>query len=275
MKKSKELIAYLRSDAQHVTNQANSLIKAVNGVRWKLEEEPKRLDTKEKSEGKEYKYEYDLMISYSHKDKDIIYKIYENLTQEKFKVWIDKEEMYDSIFDRMADAVENSEFIIICSSSHYEKSKMCKTEAVYAKSLDRKLIPLRLDPDHEPSGWLGLLTAGIMYVNFSKVPFEEAYTSLLGQIKQHHNQSRKIDNAGSSEQKPTAPEKVDNNPSLIDRATSPDFKYTMAYTQSEKIPSTDRSTSPMYSTRSVSTSTSFELHSTTGSRNSSTMCTLQ
>jgi hypothetical protein len=39
-------------------------------------------------------FEYDIMISYCHADKDLIYKIHKFLIAQDFKVWIDLDNMY-------------------------------------------------------------------------------------------------------------------------------------------------------------------------------------
>ncbi|CAF2973513.1 unnamed protein product, partial [Rotaria sp. Silwood2] len=44
--------------------------------------------------------EYDFMISYSHKDKEICHRIYESLVNlNEFKIWIDKENLYGTATD--------------------------------------------------------------------------------------------------------------------------------------------------------------------------------
>lgn len=39
-------------------------------------------------------FEYDMMISYCHADKDLIYKIHEFLLKQGFKIWIDLNHMH-------------------------------------------------------------------------------------------------------------------------------------------------------------------------------------
>ena len=80
-------------------------------------------------------YSYDLLISYSHQDKDICYQIHEQLLADGFKIWIDSENIYGSTIDRMADTIENSQFIPFCVSHRYETSPYCKTEGQYTYEL--------------------------------------------------------------------------------------------------------------------------------------------
>ena len=39
-------------------------------------------------------FEYDMMISYCHADKDLVYQIFQFLTDQQFKIWIDLNNMH-------------------------------------------------------------------------------------------------------------------------------------------------------------------------------------
>ncbi|CAF1502464.1 unnamed protein product, partial [Didymodactylos carnosus] len=154
--KHKQLISSNNTDTRNVTN----------GLLWNLKEESERLlIIKEKahdsSENSGESFEYDVMLSYSHNDEDICDKIYNCLTKDKFKVWLDKRQMYNSYMERMAEAIEKSEFILIFMSDSYKKSQNCQSEANYARENKRYLIPLKIHTDYKPNGWLGLLVAGL------------------------------------------------------------------------------------------------------------------
>ncbi|CAF4792092.1 unnamed protein product, partial [Rotaria magnacalcarata] len=49
---------------------------------------------------------------------------------------------YFSATQAMTDAVENSEFIIICMSDSYKRSAYCQAEAEYAFRCKRRLLPV-------------------------------------------------------------------------------------------------------------------------------------
>lgn len=49
-------------------------------------------DAEEKSSKEEF--EYDIMISYCHADKEVVHKIHRYLADRGFKIWIDKEQIY-------------------------------------------------------------------------------------------------------------------------------------------------------------------------------------
>ncbi|CAF1396553.1 unnamed protein product [Didymodactylos carnosus] len=99
--------------------------------------------------------------------------------------------MYGSTRERMSESVERSQFLIIFVSDKYYKRQSCQVEATYAHETKRLLIPLKIDKDYEPKGWLAFIVAAYNRVNFSgKLPFDEAFTELVEQIYRHRQQSR-------------------------------------------------------------------------------------
>jgi hypothetical protein len=98
-----------------------------------------------------------IMISYNRESRDIILKIkneLENL-QIGFKIWIDFEDIHGSSLESMAKAIEQSQCVIIGMTENYKQSTNCRAEAEYAFQLNRKIVPLILQKDFKPNGWLG------------------------------------------------------------------------------------------------------------------------
>ncbi|CAF1598322.1 unnamed protein product, partial [Didymodactylos carnosus] len=133
-------------------------------------------------------YKYDIMISYSHTDKDLCYKIQEHLVKDKFRVWLDRDNLYGSQMQEMANAIENSEFIFICTSHAYKQSAYCQSEAHYAYERRCQLIPLKVIEKYRPDGWLGFILSGKVYIDFSKTDFDNAYQRLMSEIDRYRNQ---------------------------------------------------------------------------------------
>ena len=50
----------------------------------------------------------------------------EQLIESGYKVWMDKFDMGDNLFDGMRRAVENSAVFVMCLSESYEKSPLCR-----------------------------------------------------------------------------------------------------------------------------------------------------
>jgi hypothetical protein len=82
----------------------------------------------------------------------------------------------------MAEAVENSEFVILCMSDSYKRSVYCQAEAEYAFQCKRRLVPLIVRQAYRPDGWLGLLIGSRIYVDFARFEFKKACELLLNEI---------------------------------------------------------------------------------------------
>lgn len=54
-------------------------------------------------------FAFSLLQSYSHHDKELVYQIEERLEKDKFRVWLDRDNMFGSATRAMAQAIENSE----------------------------------------------------------------------------------------------------------------------------------------------------------------------
>ena len=159
------------------------LTKAADGLLWKIEQEPVLLAQPTLDQ----EFKYDIMISYEHGDTKICEQIHQRLTNDnKFRVWFDQKNMYGSVMNRMAEGIENSEFVLVCMSEGYEKSRYCRSEATYAYKLKRCIIPLKLHRHFTPTGWLGMTIGDLLYVDFTeKQPFDDGYKDLVEQVGLH------------------------------------------------------------------------------------------
>jgi hypothetical protein len=84
------------------------------------------------------------MLSYSHDCK----KVYEQLTNDGYRVWLDREQMHGFTMIAMADAIEHSKFVLICMSKAYKQSANCQVEANYSFERRCQLIPLVMKPKY-------------------------------------------------------------------------------------------------------------------------------
>ena len=100
---------------------------------------------------------HSIAISYCRQDNELCLIISRQLLQSGFKVWIDLENMYGSKVPRMAEAIENSQFVLIYMSQKYKSSAYCQFEAEYAFKSQRCFIPLIVEKNYKPTGWLGIL----------------------------------------------------------------------------------------------------------------------
>ncbi|CAF2969193.1 unnamed protein product [Rotaria sp. Silwood2] len=128
------------------------------------------------------KKQYDIMISYSHNDKELCHRILNSLEKDQLRVWIDSRLMHGATFDAMAKAIENAEFVLVCMSDAYKQSPFCEMEASYAVKRRCHIIPIVMTTNYKADGWLGVLTSALIYVDFPKLDFDKAYQELKKQI---------------------------------------------------------------------------------------------
>ena len=175
LQKNPRFIEYLRTLA--TLSVKPDLQKLADSILWRLFPKDQPTDTD---------FQYDAMISYSHKDKDICHRIHKALVADNFRVWIDLERMHGIMIQAMADAVEQSRCVIICMSDNYCVSPYCRAEAQFAFEKQRGLIPIRVQTGYKPQGWLAFLISGRMYVDFMKMNFDAAYNQLKSEFHQNH-----------------------------------------------------------------------------------------
>ncbi len=192
LSKSRKFLAHLRklldadptrataSATDNIEETSEKMKRVADGILWKIEKEPHLL-AKEKTAKK---FEYDIMISYQREDQSFCEKLYDRLTnQNKFRVWLDEKVLYGPIMTRMAEGIEQSEFIFILMSELYQKSPYCRSELIYASKIKRHIIPLKLYSAFRPSSWLGFTVADLLYVDFINYSFDVAYEDLIKQIE--------------------------------------------------------------------------------------------
>lgn len=121
-----------------------------------------------------------IMISYNRASRDLCLQIKAELEKLKFKVWIDVEDISGSSLESMANAIENSFCILVCMTEKYKQSPNCRwvfvcvcglifnfrwifcwqlfvfsAEGEYSFQLNKPIIPLFMQKDWFPDGWLG------------------------------------------------------------------------------------------------------------------------
>ncbi|CAF4987808.1 unnamed protein product, partial [Rotaria sp. Silwood1] len=178
---SNQLFMMKLAQIKHGSND-ESMRKIVNGILWNLNSnrgEDAVLKNRDDTT-------FDIMISYSHKDKQICKQLYDELVRAGYRVWIDFDHMHGNIMDAMAQAIEQSRMIIICMSEHYRRSNYCRAEAQYAFQCQLKMVPVLLQKYYKPDGWLSFLTAQLLYVDFTKHDFSRAIAMLMNELTTAH-----------------------------------------------------------------------------------------
>ena len=193
------------SKLAQLANDSNNeqMHKITHGILWNLESkhhDRPPTDSLLVADATEPQSTFDIMISYSHKDKVLCKQLYEHLVRAGYRVWIDFDQMHGNVMDAMAQAIERSQTIIICMSEQYRRSNFCRAEAHYAFQRQLKLVPVLLQEHYKPDGWLLFLIGQLLYVDFTKYEFGRAIEMLMKEIK--------APNAGEVAAASPAPRKV-------------------------------------------------------------------
>lgn len=185
LRQNELFMSHIRILTTNTESNELRLQRAAEGLLWKLEKEDEAI-TKTTIL---HTYEYDIMMSYSHKDEESCLKIHEKLIQDGFRVWLDRYCLRGSTMVGIADAIENSKYVIICMSNTYKQSVYCQSEAHYAFERGCCLIPILVESNYKPDGWLGIITSGKIYVDFVRNDLESAYEKLKSEIREQQSQT--------------------------------------------------------------------------------------
>ncbi|XP_031158156.1 uncharacterized protein LOC116051742 isoform X2 [Sander lucioperca] len=117
-----------------------------------------------------------VMLSYQWDDQALVKKIYNRLKEDGLPVWMDIEGgVTGNINDSMAAGVEEACVICPFMTPAYQASRSCKKELNYADSREVMIVPVMLANDWEASEWLGLITAGLLWVDFRNAENDEEH----------------------------------------------------------------------------------------------------
>ncbi len=100
----------------------------------------------------EPKFEYDVFLSHSTKDKDTVREVANRLKSDGVRVWFDEWEIKpgDSIPAKIEDGLQNSRVLVLCMSAQAFGSDWAQLESHTFRfkdplNHDRRFIPLSLD----------------------------------------------------------------------------------------------------------------------------------
>ena len=98
-----------------------------------------------------------VMLSYNWGHQDVIKRLNASLKARGYTTWIDIEKMQGSTVEAMADAVEECAVMVFGISMAYKESTNCRMEAQYAFQQQKDMVPVMLEEEYRPNGWLGML----------------------------------------------------------------------------------------------------------------------
>ncbi|CAF4272913.1 unnamed protein product [Rotaria sp. Silwood2] len=188
------------------------ICKIIHGILWNLETNHQSHSTLNIDDSTTF----DIMISYSHKEKVLCKQIYDELIKSGYRVWIDFDQMHGNIMDAMAKAIERSHTIIICMSEQYRKSNYCRAEAQYAFQMQRKIVPILLQKHYKADGWLLFLIGQLLYADFTKYEFPQAMEMLFKELKAENTHEQHVVSVSPKKDMDTKISSAFVSPQLID-----------------------------------------------------------
>ena len=92
----------------------------------------------------------------------------------------------------MAEAVENASVFLMCVSEKYYQSPNCRLEAEYAVKLQKPIIPLIMQQDYTPLGWLGIIIGGKIFYKFHgpRLNFDHTMSSVIKEINRYYQDEK-------------------------------------------------------------------------------------
>ena len=140
--------------------------RAAAGAVWEIEERMAREMARENADKTEETTGNHVMISYQWDDQAVLREVKNKLKSSGYRVWMDLEQMGGSTLESMAKAVENAAVVLVCVSERYKDSQNCRSEAEYAYQQKKETIPLMMQRNYKPNGWLGMLLGTKLWINF-------------------------------------------------------------------------------------------------------------
>jgi formylglycine-generating enzyme required for sulfatase activity len=116
-----------------------------------------------------------IFISYSHKDKDYVHRLYDALQAEGFEVWIDDRIHYGSEWPKVVTRnLDISDGVIVVLSNNSYESDMVQNEVTRAREKKKQIFPLLLDGEN----WLIVQAKQFVDVRDNSLPTENFYKRL-------------------------------------------------------------------------------------------------
>ncbi|KAJ7387294.1 hypothetical protein OS493_004274 [Desmophyllum pertusum] len=125
-----------------------------------------------------------IMLSYQWNKQELAEKVYNGLRNHGINAWMDVHGgMKGNINDSMAEGVDGAATVCCFMTADYSGSRNCKKELNYADSQTKVIVPLMCEKGFKAQGWLGIITAGLLWIDFrDETTFENSIQSLAKEI---------------------------------------------------------------------------------------------
>ena len=122
------------------------------------------------------------MLSYQWDHQTEVTAIRKMLEARGIGCWMDVDQMQSDIYDSMAEGVQGARVIVCFMSQPYQDSANCKLELKFAQQSGKPIVPVKLVPEFEATGWLGIITAGSLWTSVDLDNLEDGAEKIVKQI---------------------------------------------------------------------------------------------
>ena len=124
------------------------------------------------------------MFSYQWDSQEEVKQARQDMTKLGVPCWMDTSGgMQSDIYDSMAEGVQNAAVMVCFMTPAYQDSKNCALELKFAAQIGVPIVPVMLQEDFAASGWLGILTAGLLWTRlWDPSTHAEDIESLMQQV---------------------------------------------------------------------------------------------
>uniref|UniRef100_W5N735 TIR domain-containing protein n=1 Tax=Lepisosteus oculatus TaxID=7918 RepID=W5N735_LEPOC len=200
-----------------------------HGAKWVIGKQ-----AEEKSKNKEKNSSQSDHFLLPYQEGRLTIPVWENMFNNSgLRLWMDVEQMAGSTLQAMAEAVEQAYAVLICISSKYKESPSCRTEAEYTFQLRKQIVPLMMEKNYRPDGWLGALLGAKLWIDFSNDSnFEESISQLIKEIETYTPMNKCCPISGLERQHkpPTEKSAKCQQPFFITQINVPDINVFMKTT---------------------------------------------
>ncbi|CAF1044053.1 unnamed protein product [Rotaria sordida] len=168
----------------YIPHQMLSLRRTIDGI-WQnlFPSLPTKLENKSISNRKII---CSLMISYSHVNIDFCRQLYDVLStipQLSINVDINTGKY---LWKEISQTIEQSDVVLFLLSKDFFYNKSCRQELIYVTDILKKLfLPIFIDHDFKPTGWLHKRIARLKCIRFGEINFMNTCEELLSMINEH------------------------------------------------------------------------------------------
>ena len=126
-----------------------------------------------------------VMLSYQWDVQKEVLEVQSKLRGQRVNSWVDVDGgMQQNLYDSMAEGVQNACCVVCFMTKAYETSENCRLELQFAKQLGVPIVPVLAETGYTASGWLGIVTAGALWVPLAEpAAFDAGVRQLVQQIR--------------------------------------------------------------------------------------------